>query len=262
MTRAGGLEASLGNWLANLGSTDAALDLLATAEGLLAEPGPCRAPPRTLWHRYLNETRRPVFLQALPDVRGSESVGRDHLLDHPGHPVRLGEPPRAASPGAPGADPLSGDGGVGSSPLVLPEHPAEASDHRGALLVHPSGAPPGSHHLRKLAGRRLLRPGLPDLRYPGHSPESRTSTPRPSPGSSTNSGSTRWLWRRRNSGIGLEAARPGHRHPFTSSCLDPDADTPGPGSPGWGRPWPSSAGPRSMRFSENGPDGTSRDWPP
>ncbi|MFH1763565.1 MAG: hypothetical protein ABIF09_05165 [Gemmatimonadota bacterium] len=36
----GTLEASLGNWLANLGSTDAALDLLTTAEGLLADQDP------------------------------------------------------------------------------------------------------------------------------------------------------------------------------------------------------------------------------
>ncbi|MCJ7630635.1 MAG: AMP-binding protein, partial [Longimicrobiales bacterium] len=59
--------ASLGNWLANLGSTSAALDLLATAEGLLADQDPAGTPP-DLWHRYLNETRRSVFLQALADV--------------------------------------------------------------------------------------------------------------------------------------------------------------------------------------------------
>jgi len=62
----GRLEASLGNWLANLGSTEPALELLSTAESLLGPDSPSQA-PEELWHRYLNETRRPAFLQALPD---------------------------------------------------------------------------------------------------------------------------------------------------------------------------------------------------
>jgi len=63
----GTLEASLANWLANPGSTDAGLDLLTTAEGLLGAQGLTATPPE-LWHRYLDETRRSVFLQALPDA--------------------------------------------------------------------------------------------------------------------------------------------------------------------------------------------------
>ncbi len=63
----GSLEASLGDWLASRGSTDAALDLLTTAEGLLGTQDPSVS-PHELWHQYLNETRRPVFLQALPDA--------------------------------------------------------------------------------------------------------------------------------------------------------------------------------------------------
>ena len=62
----GRLETSLGNWLADLGSTDRALDLLSTAEGLLEGEAPSGVPVE-LWHRYLNETRRPKFLQALPE---------------------------------------------------------------------------------------------------------------------------------------------------------------------------------------------------
>jgi len=62
----GRLEASLGNWLANLGSADSAMELLSTAESLLGADPPSGI-SEGIWHRYLNETRRPVFLQALPD---------------------------------------------------------------------------------------------------------------------------------------------------------------------------------------------------
>ncbi|NNM04385.1 MAG: AMP-binding protein, partial [Gemmatimonadetes bacterium] len=60
------LEARLGTWLAELGSAEHALNLLETAEGLLGATGAAGVPP-DVWHRYLNETRRPEFLQALPD---------------------------------------------------------------------------------------------------------------------------------------------------------------------------------------------------
>ena len=62
----GRLEAGLGNWLANLGSEAAALALLEAAEELQAATSPEVTSP-DVWHRYLNETRRPSFLQALPD---------------------------------------------------------------------------------------------------------------------------------------------------------------------------------------------------
>jgi len=62
----GGLDARLGAWLSNVGSPEAALELLATAEDLLGDDA-AKEEPVALWHRYLNETRRPAFLQALPD---------------------------------------------------------------------------------------------------------------------------------------------------------------------------------------------------
>lgn len=60
------IEAGLGHWLADLGSTDAAMGLLATVEEILAS-GSTADTPDAVWHRYLDETRRTVFLQALPD---------------------------------------------------------------------------------------------------------------------------------------------------------------------------------------------------
>jgi len=60
------LEAGLGNWLANLGSPEAAMALLTAADKMLAS-GRASEVPDEVWHRYLNETRRTVFLQALPD---------------------------------------------------------------------------------------------------------------------------------------------------------------------------------------------------
>ena len=63
----GRLELSLGRWLEALGKKEAALDLLGAAEELLAGTSPWDV-SRDIWFRYLNETRRPVFLQALPDA--------------------------------------------------------------------------------------------------------------------------------------------------------------------------------------------------
>ncbi len=65
------LERSLGEWLENVGSEEAAMALLATAEDLLAETSDGDSPweiPEEIWFRYLNETRRTSFLQALPDA--------------------------------------------------------------------------------------------------------------------------------------------------------------------------------------------------
>jgi len=62
----GSLESSLGNWLANLGSTEAALHVLEISEAL-HENDPLAETPVEIWSRFLNETRRPSFLQALPD---------------------------------------------------------------------------------------------------------------------------------------------------------------------------------------------------
>lgn len=61
-----GLEVRLGAWLEELGSESAAVALLTEAETLLASDNAWELPGE-LWHRYLNETRRPVFLGALPD---------------------------------------------------------------------------------------------------------------------------------------------------------------------------------------------------
>jgi long-chain acyl-CoA synthetase len=62
----GKLESGLGNWLANLGSAEAALSLLEIAEEMLGENRP-QPEMKELWLRYLDETRRTVFLLALPD---------------------------------------------------------------------------------------------------------------------------------------------------------------------------------------------------
>jgi long-chain acyl-CoA synthetase len=62
----GRIEAAFGNWLASLGSEDAAVQLLAAVESMLAS-GRIGEIPDEVWHRYLDETRRTVFLQALPD---------------------------------------------------------------------------------------------------------------------------------------------------------------------------------------------------
>ena len=87
----GALEASLGNWLANLGSTEAALGLLETAEDLLAAKGFSETPPE-IWHRYLNDTRRTVFLQALPDP-----TARDRWAETTFPVLRASQFPRLAS---------------------------------------------------------------------------------------------------------------------------------------------------------------------
>jgi long-chain acyl-CoA synthetase len=60
------LENGLGSWLANLGSTEEALSLLGIAEEILDQARP-QVEMKELWFRYLDETRRTVFLQALPD---------------------------------------------------------------------------------------------------------------------------------------------------------------------------------------------------
>jgi long-subunit acyl-CoA synthetase (AMP-forming)/GNAT superfamily N-acetyltransferase len=59
------LEESLRRWMAEAGSSAAAEAVLAAAEDLLTE-GPPAPEGRETWFQYLNETRRPGFLLALP----------------------------------------------------------------------------------------------------------------------------------------------------------------------------------------------------
>ncbi len=67
----GRLEAVLGDWSADIGSRATAKALLETAEELLTGDTVAGV-PKELWHRYLNETRRPDFLHALPDRSARE----------------------------------------------------------------------------------------------------------------------------------------------------------------------------------------------
>jgi long-subunit acyl-CoA synthetase (AMP-forming) len=60
------LEEKLARWESGDTSPEAALGLLETARGLLSD-GRAGDVPATGWHRYLDLTRRPAFLQALPD---------------------------------------------------------------------------------------------------------------------------------------------------------------------------------------------------
>ncbi len=60
------LEQLLLDWQSQVGSAASALTLLRDVEAILAA-GEGEAIPNELWHRYLDETRRCSYLQALPD---------------------------------------------------------------------------------------------------------------------------------------------------------------------------------------------------
>ncbi len=60
------LQKHLADWQSQAGSAESALTLLRTVQELLAS-GDDEAIPKELWHRYLDETRRCPYLQALPD---------------------------------------------------------------------------------------------------------------------------------------------------------------------------------------------------
>ena len=66
MTAQGNLEKALAEWI-DTGTTESALNLLEVVETVLESQTTAEVAPG-LWHRYLDETRRPSFLQALPDA--------------------------------------------------------------------------------------------------------------------------------------------------------------------------------------------------
>lgn len=64
--RLGELQKSLQLWREEHGGVDLAVKTLSLAEAALAT-GDCSGEARVIWHDYLNVTRKPLFLKALPD---------------------------------------------------------------------------------------------------------------------------------------------------------------------------------------------------
>jgi long-chain acyl-CoA synthetase len=105
------LKEQLAEWASGGPSPDAARGLLENAQALLGD-GTARHVPAGEWHRYLDITRRPAFLQALPDREarhawadttfeviplsgyGLETMLAQRVAEHPGRPLfrELGRP--------------------------------------------------------------------------------------------------------------------------------------------------------------------------
>ena len=145
--------------------------------GALAPPrgrrGGGAADPAPLWHRFLDTTRRPRFLQSLPGSRGPPPLGRGGVRGHPGLALHARDDARPAGARAPRPDAVPGVAAAGRAPLELRGDRAAARADGRRLPPRAAGPSAGGDPLLERARRRLRRPRLPRARHPGHAPQPR-----------------------------------------------------------------------------------------
>ena len=164
MSRTPRLEESLARW-ESAPSAERSVELLDAAEAALASDG---AAP-TLWHRWLDTTRRRDHLLALPGRtarhRWADAAVAAVAVSRYGLAEMLAQRV-AAHPGRTlfAAGPTSG-----GAPLELcPRRPARRRDRRRAPRLR--GRAPGGDRLRERLRLRLRRPRLPPARPPRLAP--------------------------------------------------------------------------------------------